>query len=172
MRIKFIAWIQKDGGLWFGKDDRLKARFHRWLKENPGMKIMITPADEPSGQIRRFFEGAVVPYFALQHEIDGQFLTLAEARKMLRREFNPEYVKRLDGKVETTAGSTTELNKAAFQKFIDDIIEYMDENGYATPDSEDFKRWEKSAPEAGAIYPPLAQLIHRKKEIQAKRKMV
>lgn len=172
MKIKFIAWIQKDGGLWFGKDERMKERFHRWLKENPGMKIMITPADEPSGQIRRFFEGALLPYFALQHQIDGQFLTLAEARKMLKREFNPEYVRRLDGKVETSAGSTTGLNKAGFQKFVDDIIEYMDENGYKTPDSEDFKKWEKSAPMKGEIYPPLAQLINRKKEILARPKVV
>lgn len=168
MKTKFYAWATKEGSLWLGKDDAVRDNLRRWLIKNAGTKMLLTPDDEPSSSLRRFFEGPIVEYFRYQHRIDGKFLDAVEARKMLRREFNPEYVKRLDGGVETQAGSLAELNSTAFKKFVDSILEYMEENGYMLPDSQDFKRWERSAPLKGEIYPPLAQLIARQKVLLAK----
>jgi hypothetical protein len=135
--------------------------FRLFLEENEGKRMKITVDDQVTSNMRRFFEGAVVPFFALQNEIDGKKLSFQDARETLKLEFNPKYVRKLNGKLEIIGGSTTNLNKEKFRLFLEKIISYMEENGYEIPDSEDYIKWRDSGPMVGEIYPPLKRLMEK-----------
>jgi hypothetical protein len=87
-------------------------------------------------------------------------MSIEEARNCLKLEFNPVYTTDINGDRKVEGGDTSKLNKAKFQKFIDDIIDWMEMQGYIVPNSEDYKAWRDSAPAVGEIYPPLQRLIN------------
>lgn len=135
--------------------------FRQFLEENEGKRMKISVDDDVTNNMRRFFEGAVVPFFALQNEIDGKKVSFQDARETLKIEFNPKYVRKLDGTLEIIGASTTNLNKERFRAFLEKILEYMTENGYEVPDSDDYIKWRDSGPMVGEIYPPLKRLLEQ-----------
>ena len=140
------------------------ARFHDWALKYQG-KYLKLELDEPiSGNKRRFFEGAVVPYFFYQHSI-GVFEDFKDARECLKREFNPVFVKRFNGSIETQGGSTSGKSDKWFAAFLEKIQDRFMREGYEFPDSEDYKKWEDSAPDPGEIYPPLKRLVDDYKKV-------
>ena len=154
--MKFTAKITK-GEIDFINDHN-RDKFYSWAKKNEGIRLAITD-DEPIGtQKRRFFEGAVVPYFAIQNFIDGAPMPDKEARKTLIYEFNPDYVIKLDGTKKRTGGSTKKFNDDGFRIFLERIEGYFQQNGYEYPSSVEFKEWEKTAPLVDEEFPPLARL--------------
>lgn len=154
--MKFQAQI-KNGELDYYNEHNF-GKFKTWAKKNEKVRIAITD-DEPIGtQKRRFFEGAVVPYFAVQHFINGAPMSNDEARKTLIYEFNIDFVIKLDGTKKRTAGSTTKFNDEGFRVFLERIENYFKQNGYEYPSSEEYKKWEATAPLIDEESPPLARL--------------
>lgn len=152
-----------DGGLKF-KSDYHRALFKDFLKANPNIYLKITPNEEIPSHFRRFFEGGIVPFFALQHFVidpdNGKWgmMSNEEARECLKREFNPMFFRDLAGKVVQQGGATATMTKKEFQAFIERCIDYMLSNGYTVPDNEEFKRWRDSCPEIDEEYPPVQRL--------------
>lgn len=127
---------------------------------------MILSVDEPtSTQLRRFYEGAVCPYFAYQHLLVDEKrqcwrrMGFPEAREALKLEFNPIYIKSIKGSRETVGGTTTAFNKEEFREYVEKILSWFEQNGYEKPDSEEYKKWVSSAPMLGEVYPPLERII-------------
>lgn len=163
---KFLANI-KDGKLSLGTSFN-EARFAEWAKQNEGVILEIQPRNEMIGShLRRFFEGAVVPYFALQHPVYDQktlrwrMMTTFEARHEIKKEFNPKWVTNRKGQREQIAGETKHMSKNAFKAFIERVTDYMVQNGFSIPDSEMYKEWVDSIPEVDEIYPPVKELQER-----------
>lgn len=156
----FLGKIQKTGkveGITLGTQFNY-GRFHDWAEKHQGKVVRIELREPISINKRRFFEGAVVHYFFYQHGI-GVFKDFSEARECLKREFNPVFVKRLDGSVETQGGSTEKKSNEWFGVFLEKIQDYFMQQGYEFPDPEQYKKWVESAPLPGEVYPPLERLI-------------
>jgi hypothetical protein len=138
----FIAQLTKDGGLNF-RSPYARSRFKQFATEHVGSEIKLRANDETSREMRGFFEGAVVPYFFYQHFDQGIQIYENEdaAREALKLEFNPMWILDMKGQRIKSAGSTIELNKQEFREFVAKIIQWMEQQGYEIPDSEDYKRW-------------------------------
>jgi hypothetical protein len=134
-------------------------RLNEEIKKRPNARWKLTLDEDITDNMRKFFEGAVVPYFALQHSINGMPMSIETAREALKLEFNPSYAKNIQGNSVVVPGSTAKLNKEKFRAFVEKCIEYMERNGYDIPDSIDYKNWYDSAPLPGATYPPLKRLL-------------
>lgn len=165
MRDQYKGQIMQ-GRIIFGKDTtHAQALFQMWLDDHNGKRVIITIDDPTSTQFRRFFEGAVVPYYAYQQHLFDQEqqvwrrFSFIEARENLKLEFNPSYLMGRGGKRQTVAGSTALLNKAQFGAFLEKIQHWFLENGYQFPNSEDHNKWMKTAPLVGEVYPPLKKII-------------
>lgn len=161
---KNVFIVQVDnGGLKFNSDYH-KAMFKEYLKANNGMRLKITPDEQIPNNMRGYFEGGIVPFFALQHFVidkdNGKWCTmpLREARECLKREFNPTYFRDLSGETVKQGETTASLNKKEFGSFIERCTDYFQQNGYEIPDNEEYKRWRDSAPEINEEYPPVARL--------------
>lgn len=152
-----------DGTLKF-KSEYHRGLFKDFLKQNPNINLKITPNQEIPSHYRRFFEGGVVPFFALQHFVidpnTGKWVMMSneEARECLKREFNPMFFRDLSGKVVQQGASTATMTKSEFQGLIERCLNYFLENGYEFPDNEEFKRWRDSCPEIDEEYPPIVRL--------------
>ena len=140
-------------------------RFKDWTVKNDKKRVILT-LDEPSGtQLQRFFSGAVTPYYAYQqfvfHKKKAEWVRFSfyDAREALKLEFNAVYKLTRSGEMERVGGSTKLLNKTQFRAFLDKIEDWFRENGYLFPNCEDHKKWTKSAPMVGEVYPPLKKLI-------------
>ena len=131
--------------------------------EHKGKHAIIEIDDKPSSQMRRFFEGAVVPYVFYQHPAAG-WETFRDAREALKAEFLPAYAKSLKGDRVKIARSTASLSKAKFRIFVETVLRWLEENEYEVPDSEDYKRWENSAPGPDEVYAPLQRIIDKYKK--------
>jgi hypothetical protein len=152
----------KDGSFTFGSLAS-QERAKKWLKKHEGRKVRIQDELPISGQMRRFFEGAVVPYFAYQHFIPSEVggyrrMSFKEAREALKLQFNPQYVTTIEGDRKVTGGST-KMSKAKMEEMLELILHWSTENGYEFPDSEDYKKWRDSGPLVGEVYPPLKRII-------------
>lgn len=140
-----------------------KALFNDFVKLNEGKKIKVSISDSVSSQLRKFFEGAIVPYFALQHfVVDPQnnqwcIMPYKEARECLKREFNPTFFRDITGKSVMEGKSTNELNKKEFVGFVERCLQYFDQNGYEVPISEEYNQWVDSIPDEEE-YPQLSRL--------------
>lgn len=125
-----------------------------------GKDINIAIDDAPTANMRRYFEGAIVPSVFYQNPHSG-WENFKDAREALKIEFLSGYTRKLKkGKGRRTryTRSTTELSKEGFTKLLDIITRWMDENGLEVPDPEEFKAWRDSAPARGEIYPPLLRM--------------
>jgi len=129
------------------------ARFY----EQQGKPVTIELDDRPSAEMRRFFEGAVVPYVFYQS--GAAWSDFRECREALKLEFLPSWARDLRGNRVKLARSTTELSKAGFQRFLEDVLRWMELQGMEVPDAEEYKRWRDSGPLEGETYPPLKRLI-------------
>lgn len=129
------------------------------LKKNEGKEVKIVIMGRESGNMRRFFEGAVIPYLFYQHPHSG-WDNFKECREAIKNEFNPVYIKGFNGRVTTAPGSTA-MRKDKFNQFLEKIERYCMENGFEFPNSEDFREWDLKHPLIGDIYPPLKRLIDK-----------
>jgi hypothetical protein len=130
---------------------------HRFLEAAEGKYVYIAIDDAPTANSRRYFEGALVPAVFYQHPNSG-WEDFKECREALKLEFLPAYTRSVKGDRIKYARSTTELNKKAFVKLIEDISAWLEANGMEVPNPEDYKAWQNSAPAAGEVYPPLERL--------------
>lgn len=159
----FIVQVESDGGLKFNSDYH-RAMFKDFLKKNVGMRLKIVPDQQIPNNLRRYFEGGIVPFFALQHFVidpqNKQWCTMSqrEARECLKMEFNPTYFRDITGKTVKSAESTASLNKKEFQAFIDRCTDYFVQNGYEIPNNEEYKNWIDSLPDFDEEYPPVVRL--------------
>lgn len=139
-------------------------QYDEFLKQREGLFIKLIPYDPYSNDIRRYFEGAIIEYFQLQHfqysKKEGRYVRVPRdyVRKMLKREFNGEYIPTLDGKFVREGISTAGLSKKQFTAFVERIINYMETNGMMIPYSDDFNNWLDTSPPLKAVYPPLKEL--------------
>jgi hypothetical protein len=152
----------KNGGIQFSSDYH-KGMWDKFLKENDGMRLKITPDEQIATQVRRFFEGAVVPYFALQHFVQGRngrwtVMDAEMARACLKEEFLPYYYYDIHGKLVQGSKSTADCNKEEFRQFLDRILDWFMQNGYEFPEPEPYKQWVDSQLEINVLYPPLQRL--------------
>ncbi len=144
--------IQK-GEIVFASETAKRMFFER----NEGKEAHIELDDAPSEQMRRYFEGALVPAVYYQHPHSG-WQDFSGAREALKLEFLPAYTLDLKGLRVKIAKSTTDLSKERFADFLSSVSVWLEENGLTVPDGMEYKAWRDSAPPAGEIYPPLARL--------------
>jgi hypothetical protein len=161
MRKEFLIQIKYSIGYPFfelGGTDMKQQMYAQFARENDGKRAKICLDDDISYDMRKFFEGAVAPYFFFQSEV--AYNSIPEAREALKMEFGKKiYQKNIKGATLIVPISTAKYNKAEFQTLLDNILAYFQENGFIYPDSEDFRKWRDSSPLIGEIYPPLKLLI-------------
>lgn len=140
------------------------ARLAQWCAANEGARLRISHDARSAGELVRFIEGAIIPYFFYQS--GDAFSDFGEAREAMKLEFNAVYVKDLRGDMQAVGGSMADLykSKKRTQEFVDRVQSYFLRNGYEFPDSKDYVRWLSSAPLPDQIYPPLAALVAEHKK--------
>lgn len=127
-----------------------------YLKKYKGKDVKIAVDDKPTTEMRRYLEGAVIPYIFLQS--DNAWTNYEDCREAILLEFLPKWVIDMSGNRAKTRISTTELSKEKFKNLIEQLNNWMEQNGYEIPDSIEFNNWKNSAPIAGEEYPPLVRL--------------
>ncbi len=139
-----------------------------FFQKGEGQDAVLEVIDEPSANMRRFFEGAVVPSVFYNHPFSG-WKDFADAREALKIEFLAGYTTDLKGKHIKYPKSTTTLTKEGFKAFLDKILRWLEENGMEVPDSTEYTAWRDSAPPVGEIYPPLARMrtLYEEKKLSA-----
>lgn len=128
-----------------------------FLDRCKGKYAYIVIDDTPTTQMRRYFEGAVVPAVYYQNPRSG-WIDYGECREALKLEFLPLWVHQIRGSSAKTAKSTANLSKAQFTAFLEQVTGWMQEQGMEVPDPEEYKAWRDSAPAAGEVYPQLRRL--------------
>jgi hypothetical protein len=150
-----------------GGTETKQQMFAQFARENDGKRAKFILDEEISYDMRKFFEGAVAPYFFFQSEV--AYNSISEAREALKMEFGKKiYQKNIKGATLIVPISTAKYNKADMQNLLDNILRYFQENGFEFPDSPDYLAWRDSAPAIGQIYPGLDRL---KKIWENKRKI-
>lgn len=145
-----------DGRLSIGEIQ--KAQLNDWLRSNPRKYVRIEPQEPPTYNVRKFFEGAVTPYFFYQHN-PGIFRDFRDARESLKLEFNPVWIVNAKGDRQMIGGSTQGRSKEWWFTFLGRVQDYFMQNGYEFPDSEEYKKWVASAPLVDELFPPLERLV-------------
>ncbi len=164
MKSKFIVQINNDLSLEL-RGELSKSELKAYQRAKPKMVYDLISREVEGDSLRKFFEGACCPYFAYQHLIfdkeKGRWyrMPIIQARKTIKREFNAEYIRRLDGTLEQQGKSTK--GKEVLNKVLGKLQEWFMENGYIFPDSKDYNAWVKSAPLIKEIYPPLKEIVER-----------
>ncbi len=118
--MEFLGRIKPGGGLDFG--ERNGVIFKRYLAENPGIVLRITPVLPESGKQRRFYHGAVIPLWAY---LDGKdhrdHKVLADLHELAKLEFNGEII--------TVAGVPHKIGRSTQGKlrdgFLERVVEYL-----------------------------------------------
>lgn len=128
-----------------------------FFERNEGQNASIEIDDAPTDNMRRYFEGAVVPAVYYQHPFSG-WADFKDTREALKLEFLAGYTLDIRGQRSKYARSTTELSKARFTRFLEEIGAWLSENGLQVPDPEEYKVWRDSAPSASEVYPQLARM--------------
>ena len=140
-----------------GTEEKAKM-YAQFARENDGKRAKLSIDDDISYDMRKYFEGAIVPYFFFQSEVS--FKSIKEAREALKLEFGKKkYQRNIKGTIQILVISTSEYRKNDFVAFLERLQGYFMENGFEWPDSEDFKKWRDSSPMIGEIYPPLKRLV-------------
>lgn len=128
-----------------------------FFSQTEGKDLLIETDDAPSGEMRRYFEGAVVPAFFWLHPKAG-WRSFKDARDAIKYEFLPAWGKdRLGNRIQFGL-STKDLSKRKWTEFLDKVTSYLRENFDEILDPEEYKRWRDSAPAPGDIYPQHARL--------------
>lgn len=145
----------KDGSIDFGTTvNKEKAR--EFFKRKNGKTIRIECVDRPSLNKRRFFEGAVVPFWFYQHPLSG-WVDREEARENLKLGYNNKYIHTRTGEL-IAVPSSLSMTKDRFDVFMEKVQDGFMQNGLLYPDSEDYKKWLDGGPLVGEEYPPLEDL--------------
>ena len=139
--MEFLGRITPDGGLNFG--ERNGVIFKRYLADNPGIVLRITPVLPESGKQRRFLEGAVLPlitYFqeGLDHRNSDD---VRKVRDWMKEEFCSEMVV-LGGKAHLVPKSTK--GRENLQPFLENVLGWLMENYAPPPEAIDpgkYKYW-------------------------------
>ena len=141
---EFLGRITPDGGLNFG--ERNGVIFKRYLADNPGIVLRITPVLPESGKQRRYLEGAIIPLVTYyqegmdHHSSDDR----AKVREWLKTEFNCELIN-IGGKVHAVPQSTK--GREALNRFLEQVVDWLVEN-YQPPaealDPERYKVWDQT----------------------------
>lgn len=139
-----------------------------FFEKYAGKELYIEIDDKPTTEMRRYFEGCLVPVIFYSQPHSG-WRDFKDAREAVKSEFLPKKTiesVRTHTKI-TIVPSTTDLSKRAFKQFIDAVVYWILENQIAAEsdiDSQAYKAWRDRAPERGAEYPPLARLKARYNE--------
>lgn len=141
-----------------------------FFERNEGKEASIEINDAPTEQMRRYFEGALVPAVYYQHPFSG-WQDFGDAREAIKLEFLAAYTLDMKGLRVKIAKSTTDLSKERFADFLSSVAVWLEENGLTVPDAEEYKAWRDSAPPAGEVYPQLARMRHSFEEARIKGKI-
>ncbi len=148
--MEFLGRITKDGGLDFG--ERNGVIFKRYLADNPGIVLRITPVLPESGKQRRYLEGAIIPLVTYYQEgmNHRSSADCEKVREWLKQEFNADLVS-IAGTVHPIAKSTK--GREALNAFLERVVDWLVEN-YQPPaealDPERYKVWRDTiAPDGG-----------------------
>lgn len=144
--------VQK-GELIFASETAKRMFFER----SEGKEAHIEIDDAPTDQMRRYFEGAVVPAVYYQHPNSG-WRDFGDAREALKLEFLPAYTLDMKGLRVKIAKSTTDLSKDRFSDFLANVAIWLEEQQMGVPDAEEYKAWRDSAPPTGEVFPPLLRM--------------
>src|ERR1700680_3039523 len=99
------------------------ARFY----ERKRQPITIELDDRPTAEMRRFFEGAVVPYVFYQSATAWK--DFRECREALKLEFLPGWTRDMRGTQVKIPRSTIDLNKDNFRDFLGRVEVWTMDNG-------------------------------------------
>lgn len=147
--------IQNDGSLSYGTE-RNEFFTKEKLKQFAGRYVICQVDTRETIEKRRFFEGAVTPYWFYQNPRSG-WKTLAEARDNLKLRWNARDTFTADGSPVRIPISSKMSNKR-FGEMLLTMQHDWDEEGYTWPDPDAYKEWELRFPPPGAIYPPVQTL--------------
>lgn len=150
--MKYEARVQN--GLIVFKTDQVETIFFDQMEGRP---IIIQPDDATTAEMRRFFEGAVVPYVFYQHPHAG-WDTFKDCREALKLEFNTGFTRNIYGDVVSIPLSTV-MSKGKFNRMLKNVENWCDESGYVYPSSQQYDEWLKLNPPKNAIFPPLVKLV-------------
>lgn len=133
-----------------------------FLEKNEGKYLSIELDETTTSEMRRYFEGCLVPVTYYTHPHSG-YKTFRDAREALKLEFLPSrQISSLAGKFTArSVPSTSDLSKEQFKNFVESIVRWLVENQLCSAndiDSQAYVAWRDSAPAAGEIYPPLKRL--------------
>lgn len=116
-------------------------RFLAFCRENPNVRLRITPDLPESRLLRRYFEGGIIA--ALCEYTDGYDRRNPADREAMRdvvmREFNGELRPDLHGNMVHVARSSK--GREALNALVERVTDYMAENGIPIPNPDLFKRW-------------------------------
>lgn len=116
-------------------------RFLAFCRENPNIRLRITPDLVESKHLRRYFEGGIIA--ALCEYTDGYDRRNPADREAMRdlvmREFNGELRHDLHGR--TVRVARPSKGREALNALVERVTDYMAENGIPVPDPALFKRW-------------------------------
>lgn len=129
-----------------------------FLEHNKGKPAYLVIDDQPTTNMRRYFEGAVVPAVFYQQ---GGWADFSECREALKLEFLPTWARILSGERLKIAKSTTSLSKAQFRAFLDQVVYWMIDNAMDIPNPDEYKAWRDSGPAAGEMFPQLRRLLEQ-----------
>lgn len=109
------------------------------LQKYHGKRAKLVVEVVESQKKRKFFEGAMVPYFCTLFNIFDRKNPddRAKVREMMKQEFGGEIVPSIGGGV--TKVCTT--SKGKVDEILNNATDWLKENGYAIPDPELFKKW-------------------------------
>src|ERR1700749_576954 len=86
-----------------------------FFNKHKGEDILIEIDKTPSKEIRKYFEGCLVPTVYYTHPFAG-WHSFKDAREALKLEFLSEHIKDLRGRPQTVPRSTNELSRDAFKR--------------------------------------------------------
>ena len=118
-----------DGHLDFGIFG--KPKFQQFLKEHPGIRLVVTAQLPESGKLRRYYEGAIIPLVTFYQEgmdhRNGD--DRRQVREWLKTEFNGQMVE-IGGKMHVVGKSTS--GREVLNPFVERVVDWLTEN-YAPP---------------------------------------
>ncbi len=135
----------------------------RFFASAEGKEVRLTIHEEPSRNLKKFFEGSIVPAFFYWHPNSG-WADFKEAREALKLEFAPgiRKITLRDGSKARVAPSMASLSRASYQMMVDSVVAWFIEQGMAPEviDSELYLKWRDSQFDE-PYYPPLRRLKER-----------